>query len=134
MPAPHNSDSVNSPTPQTNCETQEELLSCQETLDRSSPTLWPQPVPGLLDFIKKSEPEWKLGECEWDLSELDRLETEDYESIYYFRESKPLQLLEQIQEINDYAYQLDLEESREVNRGIILNIFDNHHQPETDNN
>ena len=103
---------------------EDEFLSCQETLDRSSPTIWPQSVPGLLDFMKKSEPEWKLGESEWDLSKLEMLEADDYELIYCFRDSKPNQLMEQIQEINDYAYQLNIEESKEVNRGIILQIFD----------
>lgn len=97
----------------------EQLLS-YEKLDRASPDLWPEQMTGVSDFMSSlkspmspnSPPKW-AGEAEDDITMLQE-----------FGSLTTAGLMEKIRDLQNLAYQLGLDESREMTRGKFLNILD----------
>lgn len=98
-----------------------DLLS-EENLDRSSPELWPEQIPGVSKFASLSmchsidkpdqQPEW--------LKDLDH---EDISVLQGFGSLTAAALLEKVRDLQNLAYQLGLEEAKEMTRGRFLGIL-----------
>ncbi|XP_042908378.1 protein lin-52 homolog isoform X2 [Parasteatoda tepidariorum] len=97
------------------------LLS-SEMLDRSSPELWPEQIPGVSKFASlamiqsdskaTNQPEW--------LKEFDH---EDISVLHGFGSLTAAALLEKVRDLQNLAYQLGLEEAKEMTRGRFLGIL-----------
>uniref|UniRef100_H2XNY2 Protein lin-52 homolog n=1 Tax=Ciona intestinalis TaxID=7719 RepID=H2XNY2_CIOIN len=94
----------------------EQLLSF-EKLDRSSPDLWPEQL-SVTDFLSglksPASPAVKWG------GQLD----DDIDMLQEFGNLTTTNLMEKVRELQNLAYQLGLDESREMTRGKLLNILD----------
>ncbi|KAK7075939.1 hypothetical protein SK128_028074 [Halocaridina rubra] len=94
------------------------LLSL-EKLDRSSPDLWPEQIPGVYDFANLVSPQMSpTSSC------LD-LEDQDYNLLYQFRHLSALEIIDEVKKLQNVAYQLGLEEAKEMTRGKYLHILNN---------
>ncbi|XP_066960670.1 protein lin-52 homolog [Macrobrachium rosenbergii] len=92
------------------------LLSL-EKLDRSSPDLWPEQIPGVYDFAALVSPQLSpTSHC------LD-LEEQDYSLLYQFRLLTALEIIDEVKKLQNVAYQLGLEEAKEMTRGKYLHIL-----------
>ena len=95
------------------------LLSL-EKLDRASPDLWPEQMNRVSDFISglkspmvpSSPPQWS-GELEDNIAML-----QDFSSL------TTAGLMEKVRALQNLAYKLGLNESREMTRGKFLSILD----------
>ncbi|XP_077282966.1 protein lin-52 homolog [Arctopsyche grandis] len=100
----------------------EDSLLSMETMDRTSPDLWPQHIPGLGDFVtlrsesagldKKPAPSWSKLNTAADIRLMHQLSTLSTSS-----------LIIEVKKLHDLAYQLGIEEAKEMTRGKYLNIF-----------
>lgn len=100
------------------------LLS-EERLDgRSSPELWPEPIPGVNEFAglfspkhsRKSIPKWNLDE----------------DGLVMLQELGSLTasaLLEKVKDLQNLAYKLGVEEAREMTRGRMLDVLRKDKEP-----
>jgi len=98
-----------------------------ERLDRASPDLWPEQMPGVSDFatfrtspyssLNSSPPKWMAD-----------LEKDDVDMLQEFGSLTTSQLLEKVKGLQNLAYQLGLEEAREMTRGKFLNILESNQQ------
>ncbi|XP_026008789.1 protein lin-52 homolog, partial [Astatotilapia calliptera] len=98
----------------------ESSLLSFEKLDRASPDLWPEQLPGVAEFaascktpICNSPPKW-----------MSDLESEDIEMLKELGSLTTANLMEKVKGLQNLAYQLGLEESREMTRGKFLNILE----------
>ncbi|XP_078000964.1 protein lin-52 homolog [Glandiceps talaboti] len=96
----------------------EQTLLSFERLDRSSPELWPEQIPGVSEFAAfkspgNQSPPW----CA-------ELEKDDIDMLQEFGSLTTANLMEKVKGLQNLAYQLGLEESREMTRGKLLNILD----------
>uniref|UniRef100_A0A3B4B524 Protein lin-52 homolog n=2 Tax=Oxudercinae TaxID=497678 RepID=A0A3B4B524_9GOBI len=98
----------------------ESSLLSFEKLDRASPDLWPEQLPGVVEFaascknsITNSPPKWMA-----------ELENEDIEMLKELGSLTTANLMEKVKGLQNLAYQLGLEESREMTRGKFLNILE----------
>uniref|UniRef100_A0AAQ4QDG0 Protein lin-52 homolog n=2 Tax=Gasterosteus aculeatus aculeatus TaxID=481459 RepID=A0AAQ4QDG0_GASAC len=98
----------------------ESSLLSFEKLDRASPDLWPERLPGVSEFaascknpINNSPPKWMA-----------ELESEDIEMLKELGSLTTANLMEKVKGLQNLAYQLGLEESREMTRGKFLNILE----------
>ncbi|XP_052275499.1 protein lin-52 homolog isoform X2 [Dreissena polymorpha] len=96
----------------------DQLLSF-EKLDRASPDLWPEQIPGVSEFAAEkmlsrdgSPPKWMAD-----------LENEDINLLQEFGSLTTKQLMEKVKGLQNLAYQLGLEEAREMTRGKYLNVL-----------
>jgi len=89
-----------------------------ERLDRNSPELWPEQIPGVSDFAynitaqASTPPRW-----------LAAVEKESPDMLQEFGSLSPSQLLEKVRGLQELAFQLGLEEAHEMVRGKFLNIL-----------
>ncbi|XP_063828642.1 protein lin-52 homolog [Ostrinia nubilalis] len=95
----------------------EESLLSLEKLDRASPELWPEQIPGVSEFApvqnaNQSPPSWNKG-----------LTKEDYTYMQQLNSLSASGLILEVKKLHDMAYQLGLEEAKEMTRGKYLNIF-----------
>ncbi|XP_056281586.1 protein lin-52 homolog isoform X2 [Pseudoliparis swirei] len=104
----------------TSCDDFESSLLSFEKLDRASPDLWPEQLPGVAEFaascknpINNSPPKWMA-----------ELESEDIEMLKELGSLTTANLMEKVKGLQNLAYQLGLEESREMTRGKFLNILE----------
>lgn len=97
----------------------DEQLMSFEKLDRSSPDLWPEQMSNeFMSALKSpissnSPPKWMA-----------ELEKDDIDMLQEFGSLTTANLLEKVRGLQNLAYQLGLEESREMTRGKFLNILD----------
>ncbi|XP_075874369.1 protein lin-52 homolog isoform X1 [Nelusetta ayraudi] len=98
----------------------ESSLLSFEKLDRASPDLWPEQLPGVAEFaasyrspISNSPPKWMAD-----------LEREDIEMLKELGSLTTANLMEKVKGLQNLAYQLGVEESREITRGKFLNILE----------
>ncbi|XP_035730012.1 protein lin-52 homolog isoform X6 [Vespa mandarinia] len=94
-------------TDQTDLTCVEESLMSLEKLDRASPDLWPEQ--SVNEFVAQNSPQlepatWASGLTADDLNQLHRL-------------------ISEVKKLHDLAYQLGMEEAKEMTRGKYLNIF-----------
>lgn len=95
----------------------EESLMSLENLDRASPDLWPEQIPGVHEFVAQNLPHTKP------FSWADGLSAEDVNLMHQLGGMSLSGLIVEVKKLHDLAYQLGLEESREMTRAKYLNIF-----------
>ncbi|XP_046433014.1 lin-52 protein isoform X4 [Neodiprion pinetum] len=87
----------------------DESLMSLEKLDRASPDLWPEQtndeVPGVNEYVAQNSPQTEPPS--WAAT----LAADDINKLH------------QVKKLHDTAYQLGLEEAKEMTRGKYLNIF-----------
>lgn len=92
----------------------DESLISLEKLDRASPDLWPEQ--GINKFAQNSAeeelPVWSGN-----------LNNEDMNRLYQLGNLPINELITEVKKLHDTAYQLGLEEAKEMTRGKYLNIF-----------
>ncbi|XP_043553022.1 protein lin-52 homolog [Chiloscyllium plagiosum] len=98
----------------------EQSLLSFEKLDRASPDLWPEQMPGVAEFaasfkspITSSPPKWMA-----------ELEKDDIDMLKELGSLTTANLMEKVRGLQNLAYQLGLDESREMTRGKFLNILE----------
>ncbi|KAJ8968314.1 hypothetical protein NQ317_007564 [Molorchus minor] len=95
------------------------LLS-MENLDRSSPELWPEKIPGVTDFINSFQ---STPQSATKLPYSRELTPEDQNYLHQLASLPTAGLIAKVKDLHDIAYQLGVEESKEVTRGKYLNLF-----------
>uniref|UniRef100_A0A4X2LJ06 Protein lin-52 homolog n=1 Tax=Vombatus ursinus TaxID=29139 RepID=A0A4X2LJ06_VOMUR len=102
------------------CTDLEASLLSFEKLDRASPDLWPEQLPGVAEFaasfkspITSSPPKWMA-----------ELEHDDIDMLKELGSLTTANLMEKVRGLQNLAYQLGLDESREMTRGKFLNILE----------
>ncbi|XP_019876936.1 protein lin-52 homolog [Aethina tumida] len=97
-----------------------ESLMSMENLDRPSPELWPEKIPGIRDFISnfQSTPQ-SVSKSPYSRE----LTPEDQNYLHQLASLSTAGLISKVKELHDITYQLGVEESREVTRGKYLNLF-----------
>ncbi|KAJ8950986.1 hypothetical protein NQ318_006370 [Aromia moschata] len=95
------------------------LLS-MENLDRTSPELWPEKIPGVTDFINSFQ---TTPQSVTKLPYSRELTQEDQNYLHQLASLPTAGLIAKVKELHDIAYQLGVEESKEVTRGKYLNLF-----------
>ncbi|CAB3247185.1 unnamed protein product [Arctia plantaginis] len=100
----------------------EESLFSSEKLDRASPELWPEQIPGVSEFAplpnsNQSPPAWNRGVTKEDCNYMQQLGSLSTSG-----------LIMEVKKLHDLAYQLGLEEAKEMTRGKYLNIFSSRRQ------
>ncbi|XP_026467139.1 protein lin-52 homolog, partial [Ctenocephalides felis] len=98
-----------------------ESLMSMEKMDRSSPELWPEQIPGVTEYVSahmsshsnnSTLPVW-----------LSPLTSEDIDLMHRLATHSTRGLISEIKTLHDLAYQLGVEEAREMTRGKYLKIF-----------
>lgn len=101
-----------------NAEHDQSLLSF-EKLDRASPDLWPEQIPGVSEFVS-SPIGAQTSPAKWEAE----LEKEDIDMLQEFGSLTTSQLMEKVRGLQNLAYQLGLDEAREMTRGKFLSILE----------
>lgn len=101
-----------------------DTLFSRETLDRSSPELFPEAIPGVTEFIARNVPSSQEADDslskEWSAD----FDQEDIRIFQGFTALSQSALVEKVKELQNLAYQLGLEESHEMTRGKFLSILE----------
>ncbi|ODN04958.1 Protein lin-52 [Orchesella cincta] len=102
----------------------EDELRSNERLDRSSPDLWPQNLSSAAQHILAKN-SLKTGESEQPLGIWAQgLDPEDINLLHQFGSLTSSSLVEEVKKLQNIAYQLGLEESKEMTRGKLLHVLD----------
>ncbi|XP_011496391.1 PREDICTED: protein lin-52 homolog [Ceratosolen solmsi marchali] len=94
--------------------TEESLISL-EKLDRASPDLWPEQ--SITKFVAQNSPQMEIPVWSTNLT------TDDMNQLYQLGHLSMNELITEVKKLHDTAYQLGLEEAKEMTRGKYLNIF-----------
>ncbi|VUZ45714.1 unnamed protein product [Hymenolepis diminuta] len=97
---------------------EEQGLQTNEDLGRASPELWPDQ--SVSEFISTRQPDLNIQTPSKYRTDLDK---EDLELIHDFGSLSTQQLMDKIKHLQNLAYQVGLEESKEMARGKFLNIL-----------
>jgi len=101
----------------------EDELRSNERLDRSSPDLWPQNLSSAAQHIlAKSSIKSDNEHARSIWSQV--LEPEDINLLHQFGSLTSSSLVEEVKKLQNIAYQLGLEESKEMTRGKLLHVLD----------
>jgi hypothetical protein len=101
----------------------EDQLRSTERLDRSSPDLWPQNLPtAALHLLAKNQP--KTGGTDNTGVWTQGLDPEDINLLHQFGSLTSASLVEEVKKLQNIAYQLGLEEAKEMTRGKLLHVLD----------
>merc|ERR1712226_224557 len=109
------------------CQEEEELddleqsLQALEKLDRSSPDLWPDQIPGVHQFLPNTPGPGQGEEVQGEY--LQNLSREDLETLMQLGSLGVPQLMQEVKRLQNIAYQLGQEETKEMTRGKYLNIL-----------
>ena len=95
--------------------TPEESLISLEKLDRASPDLWPEQ--SISKFVAQNSPQTEIPVWTTNLT------NDDMNQLYQLRQLSMNELITEVKKLHDTAYQLGLEEAKEMTRGKYLNIF-----------
>ncbi|KAK6625769.1 hypothetical protein RUM43_006068 [Polyplax serrata] len=95
----------------------EESLLSMEELDRTSPELWPEQIPGVSEYLATTTSfgkgqNWMKG-----------LDNDDKAFLIYLSKLTPSGLVSEVKKLYDTAYQLGCEESKEMTRGKYLKVL-----------
>lgn len=96
----------------------DDSLLSMEKLDRTSPELWPEQIPGMLDFASYSSSSNGTKDA-W----TGEFTSEDMTLMNQFSNLSMPALISEVKRLHDLAYQLGLEEAKEMTRGKYLNIL-----------
>ncbi|GFR81348.1 protein lin-52 homolog [Elysia marginata] len=104
----------------------DDKLISYENLDRASPDLWPEKIPGVAEFEVEQRAKGKASSTpKW----LADLEKDDINLLQEFGSLTLSQLMEKVRGLQNLAYQLGLEEAREMTRGKFLDVLAKPKQP-----
>ncbi|CAI9730723.1 protein lin-52 homolog [Octopus vulgaris] len=95
----------------------EQTLMSYEKLDRSSPDLWPEQIPGVSEFAANQSP-FSASNFSKEIDDQD-----DIELLQEFGSLTTPQLMEKVRGLQNLAFKLGLDEAREMTRGKFLNIL-----------
>ena len=98
----------------------DQMLLSEENLDRASPDLWPEQIPGVSGFAAESP----LASSETTPKWVSDFEKADMEMIQELGSLGTNQLLEKVRGLQNLAYQLGMQEAHEMTRGKMLNILE----------
>ncbi|KAF7283900.1 DREAM core complex component lin-52 [Rhynchophorus ferrugineus] len=104
----------------------ENSLLTMENLDRSSPEMWPEKIPGVTDFINSYN-----NHIVSKMPYSKELTEDDQNYLQELAALPTANLIAKVKELHDIAYQLGVEESKEVTRGKYLNIFSKSNKTDT---
>ncbi|RWS29587.1 protein lin-52-like isoform X2 [Leptotrombidium deliense] len=98
-------------------------------MNRSSPELWPETIPGVTEFIARSNSPLSVTESpfgsekqttpEW----LQEYTEDDINMLHGFGSLTAMALIDKVKELQDLSFQLGLEEDREMTRAKFLNVL-----------
>ncbi|XP_046664957.1 protein lin-52 homolog isoform X1 [Homalodisca vitripennis] len=97
----------------------ESLLSL-EKLDRTSPELWPEQIPGVSEYMYLNTTAQNNLPQPWARP----LDQEDVNLLTYYGTLSVTTLIAEVKRLHDIAYRLGLEEAKEMTRGKYLNILE----------
>jgi len=100
--------------------TLDESLLSLEKLDRTSPELWPEPIPGVSEYMYLSSSAQSNLPQPWNQP----LDPDDLNYIQYLGSLTVTDLIAEVKRLHDIAYKLGLEEAKEMTRGKYLNILE----------
>jgi len=102
------------------------LYSVEDISGRASPDLWPEQVPGFSNFtcrtmtstppVLKDSPVQKL---------VYEMTNEDVAMMHELGQHSADKLIQQVRDLQNLAYQLGLEEAKQLTRGRILKVLEN---------
>jgi len=101
----------------------EDQLKSTEKLDRSSPDLWPQNLPTTAKQILYNN-QLKTGEHDPPGGWAQGLDPEDINLLHQFGSLTSSSLVEEVKKLQNIAYQLGLDEKKEMTRGKLLHVLD----------
>jgi len=104
----------------------EDQLKSTEKLDRSSPDLWPTNLPTNAKQVLHNN-QLKTGETDTAGSWAQGLDPEDINLLHQFGSLTSSSLVEEVKKLQNIAYQLGLEEQKEMTRGKLLHVFEESH-------
>ncbi|RWS01724.1 protein lin-52-like isoform X1 [Dinothrombium tinctorium] len=111
------------------CNSLENLLLSEECLNRASPELWPETIPGVTEFIARSNSPLYVtdspfgGEKQTTPEWLQEYSEEDINMLHGLGSLTAIALLDKVKELQDLSFQLGLEEDREMTRAKFLNVL-----------
>jgi len=117
--ASQNTKNENSSSTKTNepeLEDLESSLLALERLDRGSPDLWPDTIPGVSQFVPLETPNDSPAVIKG-------LTQDDLSTIHQLGNLPTQHLMDEVKRLQNIAYQLGLEETKEMTRGKYLNIL-----------
>ncbi|XP_011662533.2 protein lin-52 homolog [Strongylocentrotus purpuratus] len=97
----------------------EATLLSFERLDRASPELWPEQIPGVSNFADIKSPFNNANSPPWEAD----LEQNDIDMLNELGSLTTSNLMEKVKGLQNLAYQLGLEEAREMTRGKFLDVL-----------
>ncbi|KAJ6637047.1 Protein lin-52 like [Pseudolycoriella hygida] len=101
-------------------------LISMEKLDRNSPEVWPEKIPGINQFIvMNSTPSLTSSSQSKGVSWAQGLSSEDISAMHQLGALSSTGLIAEIRKLYDQAYDLGIQEAKEMTRGRYLNIFPN---------
>ncbi|XP_045476054.1 protein lin-52 homolog [Harmonia axyridis] len=96
----------------------EASLYSMEILDRASPELWPEKIPGMSEYVNGLTPVRTTK-----LPYSKEMNQEDQNYMHQLASLPTAELITKVKQLHDIAYQLGVEEKNEVTRGKYLNLF-----------
>eukprot|EP00088_Acartia_fossae_P009577 TRINITY_DN14673_c0_g1_i1.p1 TRINITY_DN14673_c0_g1~~TRINITY_DN14673_c0_g1_i1.p1 ORF type:complete len:136 (-),score=23.66 TRINITY_DN14673_c0_g1_i1:144-551(-) len=108
--------------PESDIDDLENNLRALERLDRSSPDLWPEQIPGVNQFIPNT-PSTNTSSPGFGGELMHELGKEDMELLVQLGTLSLPSILAEVKKLQNLAYQLGQEESKEMTRGKYLNIL-----------
>lgn len=111
-----NENSTASKTNEPELEDLESSLLALERLDRGSPDLWPDTIPGVSQFVPLETPNDSPAVIKG-------LTQDDLSTIHQLGNLPTQHLMDEVKRLQNIAYQLGLEETKEMTRGKYLNIL-----------
>ncbi|XP_060531985.1 protein lin-52 homolog isoform X2 [Cylas formicarius] len=93
-------------------------LLAMENLDRASPEMWPEKIPGMTKFMN-SHNSYTSHKMPYSRE----LNEEDQNYLHQLASLSTSGLIAKVKELHDIAYQLGVEESKEITKGKYLNLF-----------
>jgi len=111
-----NENSTSTKTNEPELEDLESSLLALERLDRGSPDLWPDTIPGVSQFVPLETPNDSPAVIKG-------LTQDDLSTIHQLGNLPTQHLMDEVKRLQNIAYQLGLEETKEMTRGKYLNIL-----------
>ena len=96
----------------------EKQLFSDEQIERTSPDLWPEKIPGVNDYSDPKSQNFQ-GTPKW----MANLDEEDMEMLQELGCMSQEQVIEKVNAFANLSYSLGLDEAKEMTRGMFLNIF-----------
>uniref|UniRef100_A0A1B6CA92 Protein lin-52 homolog n=1 Tax=Clastoptera arizonana TaxID=38151 RepID=A0A1B6CA92_9HEMI len=103
--------------------TLDESLLSLEKLDRTSPELWPEQIPGVSEYVYQNSFNNNSGQLGFPMPWTRPLDSDDFNLLHHCGNLSVSGLIAEVKKLHDIAYKLGLEEAKEMTRGKYLNIL-----------